>query len=256
MTKLNNGLEMPIIGIGTWKISSQDAGKAISAALEAGYRHIDTAMIYRNEAAIGEALKAASVPRAEIFLTTKLWNDDHGYDAALRGFEASLERLDMEYVDLYLVHWPRGGQLKETWRAMEEIYGQGRAKAIGVSNYGVEDLRETMEDSSIVPAVNQIELHPFNLRQQQPIIDFCHDHDIAVEAYSPLTRGKHFDNPVLVKMSEKYGKSPAQILIRWDIQMNFITIPKSDNPAHIRANIDVFDFEISAEDMDAISNIR
>lgn len=252
MTVLNNDIEMPIIGLGTWQINSQ---QVITTAISAGYRHIDTAAIYHNESATGEGMRASDVPRDEIFITTKLWNSDHGYDAALRAFEASLERLGTDYVDLYLIHWPSDRKLIETWQALETIYERGQARAIGVSNYGVSDLEKTIQRGDVTPAVNQIELHPYNIGKQQPTIDFCREHNIAVEAYSPLVKGRRLNDPNLVTIAERYDKSTAQILIRWGIQQEFITIPKSNNPIHIRANIDVFDFEISEADMKKITQL-
>jgi diketogulonate reductase-like aldo/keto reductase len=244
---LNNDVEMPRLGIGTWQIrDGRPVRRALKWAFEAGYRHIDTAAMYGNERGVGQAIRESAIPREDIFVTTKLWNTDHGYDNALRAFDKSLQRLGFDYVDLYLIHWP-SGQRAETWRALERIYEEGRARAIGVSNYTIRHLEDLFTTANVAPAVNQVEFHPW--LYQKDLLDYCNEHGIVLEAYSPLTKGERLGDPALQKFAEKYDKSPAQILIRWVLQHDMVVIPKSSNPDHIRANADVFDFKISEEDM-------
>ena len=247
-TTLNNGVEMPMLGLGTWQIrDGQPVRRAIEWALEAGYRHIDTAAMYGNERGVGQAVRESGIPREEIFVTTKLWNDDHGYDQALRAFDESLRNLDLDYVDLYLIHWPVPGTRKETWRALEKIHKEGRAKAIGVSNYTIRHIEDLLGSAEVAPTVNQVEFHPW--LYQQDLLEYCREHEIQLEAYSPLTKGNRLDNPRVGEIAEKYGKSPAQILIRWALEHDVVVIPKSSDKQHIQDNADVFDFEISEEDM-------
>ncbi len=251
-TILNNGLSIPQLGFGVWQIpDGNEVEMAVSTALETGYRLIDTAAVYGNEAGVGRAINSSSVPREEIFVTTKLWNHDQGYEPALRAFDASLQRLGLDYVDLYLIHWPAPAQDKyqETWRAFEEIYKSGRAKAIGVSNFTRTFLGRLLEGADVVPAVNQIELHP--RFQQTETIEYCRSHGIAVESWSPLGGQKSnlLDNPDLISIGEQYGKTSAQIVIRWHLQHGLIVIPKSANAGRIAENFDVFDFELSSEDL-------
>jgi diketogulonate reductase-like aldo/keto reductase len=245
---LNNGVKMPRLGIGTWQIrDGRPVRRTLGWAFEAGYRHIDTAAMYGNERGVGEAVRDSDVPRDEIFVTTKLWNSDHGYENALRAFDKSMQRLGLDYVDLYLIHWPVSGQREETWRALEKIYTEGRARAIGVSNYTIRHLEDLLRVAEVVPTVNQVEFHPWLF--QKDLLDYCKEHDIVLEAYSPLTKGRRLNDPALLEVAERYSKSPAQILIRWVLQHDMVVIPKSSDPDHIRANADVFDFEISEEDM-------
>ena len=245
---LNNDVEMPRLGIGTWQIrDGRPVRRTLEWAFEAGYRHVDTAAMYGNERGVGRAIRESEIPREEMFVTTKLWNSDHGYDNALRAFDESMQRLSLETVDLYLIHWPVSGQRAETWRALERIYEEGRARAIGVSNYTIRHLEDLFTTANVAPAVNQVEFHPW--LYQKDLLDYCNEHDIVLEAYSPLTKGERLDDPELQKFAEKYDKSPAQILIRWVLQHDMVVIPKSSNPDHIRANADVFDFEISEQDM-------
>ena len=245
---LRNGVQMPWIGLGVLYLD--DGGPvedAVRWALEAGYRHIDTASIYGNEAGVGRAIRASGVLREEIFVTTKVWNRDQGYDKALAAFEASLERLDMDYVDLYLVHWPVKELYKETWRALEDIYESGRARAIGVSNFLIHHLQDVMADARIQPMVNQVEFHP---RLQQPELQaFCREHGIQLEAWRPLMKGQVLQIPELVALGEKYGKNAVQITLRWMMQRGVVAIPKSGNRDRIFSNIDIFDFELSDDDM-------
>jgi diketogulonate reductase-like aldo/keto reductase len=247
-TTLNNGVEMPMLGLGTWQIrDGKPVRRAIEWALEAGYRHIDTAAMYGNERGVGQAVRESGVPRAEIFVTTKLWNDDHGYDRALRAFEESLRKLDLDYVDLYLIHWPVPGTRQETWRALEKVYNEGRAKAIGVSNYTIRHIEDLLGSAEVAPTVNQVEFHPW--LYQKDLLEYCREHEIQLEAYSPLTKGNRLDNPQVGEIAEKYGKSPAQILIRWALEHDVVVIPKSSDKQHIRDNADIFDFEISEQDL-------
>lgn len=247
-TCLNNGLEMPWLGFGVFQMGDgAEVERAIAHALEVGYRSIDTATVYRNETGVGKALRESGIPREDIFLTTKVWNDDQREQRVLAAFEESLDRLDTEYVDLYLVHWPVKGCYKETWVEMEKIYESGRAKAIGVSNFLIKHLEDLLGDSNVVPSVNQIEFHP---RLVQPeLLAFCKKQQIQVEAWSPLMQGHVTIEPVLQQLAEKYGKTPAQIVLRWDLQHGVVTIPKSSQAARISENARIFDFVLSDEDI-------
>ena len=252
--KLNNGVEMPQFGLGVWQIpAGAPTRRAVKAALEAGYRLIDTAKFYGNEADVGAAVRESGLPRDDVFITTKLWNDDHGYETALAAFEASRKRLGFPTVDLYLIHWPVPGLRRETWRAFERILREGKARAIGVSNYMVPHLEELLASAEVVPAANQIELSPF--LYPRDVVEFCARHKIAVEAYSPLTKGHRLRDPRLGGIAQKYRKSVPQVLIRWGLQHGFIEIPKSAKPDHIRENAEVFDFEIGAEDMRVLDSL-
>ncbi|HLP79568.1 MAG TPA: aldo/keto reductase [Acidobacteriota bacterium] len=242
--KLNNGVQMPQLGLGTWQASDHEIEQSLVWAFEEGYRHIDTAKIYGNEEAIGRAIKKSGIPRSELFITTKLWNSDHGN--VKKAFETSLKKLGVEYVDLYLMHWPVA-ERNQSWKVLEEIYKSGKAKSIGVSNFTVKHLQELLKTATVVPAVNQFELTPY--LYDKALCDFCHKKGIAVESYSPLTRGEKLDDKKLVAIAHKYGKTTAQILIRWCIEHGFIVIPKSTSKKRLNENISVFDFTISAEDM-------
>jgi len=246
--KLNNGVEMPVLGLGVWQIpSGGPTTRAVTQALTSGYRLIDTARIYGNEEGVGRAVRESGLPRDDIFVTTKLWNSDHGYDAALRACEASLKRLGLPHVDLYLIHWPVSGSRKETWRAMEHLLKEGKARSVGVSNFMIQHIEELLVSSNVVPSVNQIELSPF--LHQRELIDYCTKRGIAVEAYSPLTQGRRLGDKRLVAVAKKYAKTVPQILIRWGLEHGLIEIPKSDREDHIRENAAVFDFEIRSEEM-------
>ena len=246
--KLLNGVEIPVFGLGVYQAESgSECRDAVVHALEFGYRLIDTAAIYENERDVGQGIRDSGIPRSEIFVTTKLWNSDHGYDSALRAFDASLERLGLDYLDLYLIHWPVAGKRIESWRALESLLKSGRTRAIGVSNYMQHHLDELLAASETVPAVNQVEYSPYLNRQA--LLDYCNKRSIAVEAYSPLTQGLRLDDEPLVRVARKCGKSTAQVLIRWGLQHGLIEIPKSVNPKRIQENAMVFDFEISAGDM-------
>ena len=245
---LNDGREMPRFGLGVFQSPDGEVTRtAVLAALEAGYRLIDTAAIYRNEASVGAALRDSGVAREAIFLTTKLWNSDHGYDAALAAFDASLARLGLDYVDLYLIHFPVESLRGDSWRALERIYADGRARAIGVSNYTIRHLRELLDDCEVVPAVNQVEFSPY--LYQRELLTFCRDHGIQLEAYSSLTRGEKLADPPLIAVAARHGKTPAQVLLRWTLQHRIIVIPKSVRRGRIAENAALFDFELSPTEM-------
>jgi len=245
--KLNDGNEIPLLGLGTYDIRGEDVIKAIGYAFEAGYRHIDTAKSYYNEEEIGDAIKKQSLPREEIFITTKLDNDDHGYKEAIKAFEKSLSKLKVEYIDLYLIHWPYNGKRIETWRAFEHLQQKGLIKSIGVSNFTAKHLQELIDNCEVVPAVNQFEFNPFIY--QKDIADFCKGNNIAIEAYSPIARNQRSNDKDVKNISEKYHKTPAQILLRWSLQHGAIVIPKSSNKERIIENTMIFDFTLSDDDM-------
>jgi diketogulonate reductase-like aldo/keto reductase len=245
---LRNGRAMPQVGLGVWQAASGATTKnAVLDALRLGYRHIDTAKIYGNEADVGAAVRESGIPREQIFVTTKLWNDDQGYDRAKRAFDASLERLGLDYVDLYLIHWPVAGKRLDSWRALEAIAAEGRAKSIGVSNYLVPHLEELLEHAKEIPAANQIELHPF--LQHRDTRALCAKHHIVVQAYSPLVRGRRLDDGVVGEIAKRAKKTPAQILLRWGIEHGHAILPKSTHEERIRENADLFDFTLDADAM-------
>ncbi len=250
---LNNGVDMPRLGFGTARMRGDTARKAVEAALKAGYLSIDTSKNYYNEESVGEAIRSGAVPRTDLFVTTKLETEDHGYDGALRGIEGSLERLGLAYVDLYLIHSPGPDrQRQDTWRGMAELLNQGKARSIGVSNFGRKELEDILEMDLVVPQVNQVELHPMNYLRQLDLINFCEDNITQIEAYSPLDVGGLLDHRTVKEIAGHYNKTPAQVLLRWSLQHGFVAIPKSDDPAHIRANANIFDFEMWDEDMDQL----
>jgi 2,5-diketo-D-gluconate reductase A len=252
--KLNNGVQMPQLGFGVFQVSDDDAEKAVTVALAEGYRSIDTARIYENEEGTGRALRAAGLPREELFITTKLWNADQGYDSTLSAFDASLDRLGLDYLDLYLIHWPAPshGKYLDTWRAFERLYADGRVRAIGTSNFLPEHLSRVMDDGDVMPSVNQVELHPFF--PQADLRAFHAEHGIATEAWAPLGQGKGLlDEPALGPIAAKHGKTPAQVVIRWHLQLGNVVIPKSVTPSRIAENIDVGDFELGVGDLSAIA---
>jgi diketogulonate reductase-like aldo/keto reductase len=245
-TTLASGVKMPWLGLGVWQARRREAYEAVKTALRIGYRHVDTAKIYGNEADVGRAVRDSGLPRGDVFVTTKLWNSDHGYDQALRACDASLRALGLEQIDLYLVHWPESRR-KDTWKAMQKIKKDGKARAVGVSNYTVAHLEELLGDSEIPPDVNQVEMHPF--LYQRDLIAFCEKHRIQVEAYSPLARGQRMDDPTITSIAKQLGRTPAQIMIRWALQRRLVVIPKSVHEARIQENARVFDFTISDTDM-------
>jgi diketogulonate reductase-like aldo/keto reductase len=254
-TTLHNGVKMPWFGLGVWRAEEGNEVKnAVKTALKAGYRSVDTAAVYGNEIGVGEAIKESGVPREELFVTTKVWNSEQGYETTLAAFEKSLKKLDLEYVDLYLIHWPVKGKYTETWKALEKLYKDGRVRAIGVSNFHIHHLEDVLADCEIIPMVNQVEYHP--KLTQKPLLAFCEKNNIQLEAWSPLMQGKILDNPVLVELGKKYDKSPAQIVVRWDLQNKVVTIPKSVTEHRIISNAEVFDFELTKEDMDNIDGLN
>ena len=246
--RLNNNVAMPVLGLGTWRIpDGRPVRAAVHHALLAGYRHIDTAAVYKNEKGVGEALRDSGLGRDEVFITTKLWNSDQGYDTALAAFDASCARLGVDGVDAYLVHWPEPGKRRESWKALERLYREGRVRAIGVSNYTIRHLEELLETCEIEPAVNQVECSPF--LAQPELRAFCRARRIQVVAYSPLTRGAKLGDPVLVEIARTHRRTPAQILIRWALQHDLVVVPKSADPGRIRENAAVFDFRLGPGEM-------
>ncbi len=252
--KLANGIEMPRLGLGVWRVEDQAATDSVRWALATGYRLIDTAAIYKNETGVGEGIRQAGLAREDLFVTTKLWNSDQGYESTHQAFDASLKRLGLDYVDLYLIHWPVEGKFADSWKAMEEIYASGRAKAIGVSNFHQHHLEELMQTAKVKPMVDQIELHP--TLTQEPLRNYLASEGIAVEAWSPLGQGTILKNETLVAIGKKYQKSAAQVIIRWHLQSDIIVIPKSVHEERIKENFDVFDFELTAEEMKQIDSLN
>jgi diketogulonate reductase-like aldo/keto reductase len=254
---LNNGVEIPQVGLGVFQTpEGAEVEGAVRAALDAGYRLIDTAAVYGNEVGVGRAIRASGLPREEVFITTKLWNAHHAYEDALRAFDESLERLDCGYIDLYLIHWPlpMEGRFTQAWKALEKLYGDERVRAIGVSNFKPHHLENLLKAAETVPAVNQIELHP--LFQQSETRAYCAERGIAVESYSPLMRGgEALEHPVVARLARKYGKTPAQVILRWHVQIGCIVIPKSARPERIRENLDILDFELSTDEMRQIDGM-
>ncbi|MEU0629203.1 aldo/keto reductase [Streptomyces sp. NPDC005989] len=251
---LNNGVEMPQLGFGVWQVPDDEATKAVTTAIESGYRSIDTAAIYENERGTGRAIAASGVAREELFVTTKLWNSEQGYDSTLRAFDASLDKLGLDYVDLYLIHWPVPAKdaYVDTYKAFEKIHAEGRAKAIGVSNFLPEHLERLLGETSVVPVINQIELHP--QLQQAESRAFHAKHAIATEAWSPLGQGKGLlEVPTVVAIARKHDRTPAQVVLRWHIQTGNVVIPKSVTPSRIAENLDVFGFELDADDLAAFA---
>ncbi|ATF15137.1 aldo/keto reductase [Brevibacillus brevis X23] len=254
-TTLYNGVKMPWVGLGVFKVEEgQELEQAVKTAIKHGYRSIDTAAIYNNEEGVGRGIRAglqeAGITREDLFVTSKVWNSDLGYESTLEAYETSLKKLGLEYLDLYLIHWPVEGKFKEAWRALETLYKKGLVKAIGVSNFHVHHLEELLKDAEIKPMVNQVEFHP--RLSQDELRAYCKEQGIQFEAWSPLMQGQLLDNPVLKGMAEKFGKSIAQVIIRWDLQNGVVTIPKSTKEHRIVENTSVFDFELSKEDMEMI----
>jgi diketogulonate reductase-like aldo/keto reductase len=250
---LNNGVEIPQLGFGVFQVPDDETTAAVATALETGYRSIDTAAVYGNEAGVGRALAKSEIAREELFITTKVWNSDQGFDSALRAFDASLAKLGLDYVDLYLIHWPTParGLYPETWRALERLLADGRIRAAGVSNFQPAHLRRLLDQGTVVPAVNQIELHPG--LQQAELRGFHAQHDIATEAWSPLAQGAVLGDTAIAAVADRHGKSPAQVVLRWHLQLGNVVIPKSATPARIRENFDIFDFALTDDEMQAIA---
>lgn len=246
-TTLSNGIQMPLLGLGVYDMYNEEAEQAVIDALEIGYRLIDTAALYNNETEIGNAVKASGVPRNEIFVTTKVGNPDQGYDSTLKAFDMSLQKLQMDYVDLYLVHWPIKGKRKDTWKALEKLYTDKRVGAIGVANYLIPFLEELFGYATTAPVLDQVELTPWLF--QSELADYCKQRNIQLQSYSPITRGKKLDDPRLLKLCEKYGKTPAQIVLRWNIEHGISTIPKSSRRIRLQENFDILSFELSKEDV-------
>lgn len=250
--KLNNSVEMPWLGLGTFLSPAGDETQnAVCWALEAGYRHIDTARAYNNERDVGLAVQQSGIPRQEVFVTTKIWNDDQGYDSTLQACDDSLKRLGVDYIDLYLIHWPVSKLRNDTYRALVKLLEDGKARSIGVSNFTVRHLEELLGQTDVIPAVNQIEFSPFHQRKE--LVSYCQSKGIIVEAYSTLSRGRRMEDERLVAIGKKYGKTPAQVALRWALQNRAIIIPKSVHRERIIENANIFDFEISVEDMQSMA---
>ncbi|GIO09054.1 glyoxal reductase [Brevibacillus reuszeri] len=250
---LNNGVKMPWLGLGVWKAKEGNETVAVRSAIEAGYRSVDTAAVYGNEEGVAEGIRQSGIDRDQLFITTKVWNADQGYETTLKAFDTSMKKLGLDTLDLYLVHWPVKGKFVDTWKAMEKLYRDGYVRAIGVSNFNIHHLEELRQNSEITPVVNQVEYHP--MLTQKELLAYCQERQIQLEAWSPLMQG-NLDHPLLVELGQKYGKSPAQIVIRWDLENKVVTIPKSITPERIRQNADVFDFTLSTEDVEKISALN
>jgi diketogulonate reductase-like aldo/keto reductase len=252
--KLNSGVEIPLLGLGVFQTPpGRVTQEAVKFALKVGYRHVDTASLYGNEEDVGRGVRGSGVPREEVFVTTKLWNSDHGYDSALSACERSLRRLGLGYIDLYLIHWPVPELRDETWRALVELQRRGSCRAVGVSNYTIRHLKELLDSSEVVPDVDQVEFNPF--LYQEELLQFGESRRIQLEAYSPLTRAKKLRHPVILEVARRYSKSPAQVMIRWGLQHGLVVIPKSTRPERIKENSAVFDFEISSADMSRLDSL-
>lgn len=254
-TTLHNGVKMPWFGLGVYKVQEGDeALQSVKAALKAGYKSIDTAALYQNEESVGNAIKESGVPREELFITTKVWNSDQRENTVLEAFETSLKKLGLDYVDLYLIHWPVAGKYKQTWKVLEKLFKEGRIRAIGVSNFKEHHLDDLMADAEIKPMVNQVELHP--LLSQPELRDYCKKHGIQIEAWAPLGQGRLLDNPVLQEIASSHNKSIAQVILRWDIQNEIVTIPKSIREKRIIENANIFDFHLNEKDMEKINALN
>ncbi len=250
-TTLHNGLEMPWFGLGVFKVEEgQEVEASVKMAIHAGYKSIDTAAIYKNEEGVGKAIRESDVPREELFITTKVWNADQGYESTLKAFDESMEKLGLEYLDLYLVHWPVKGKYVDTWKALEKLYKDGKVRAIGVSNFHIHHLQDVLEVAEVKPMVNQVEYHP--KLSQVELLNFCKENDIQLEAWSPLMQGQLLDDEVLKEIADSHNKSVAQVILRWDLQNGVVTIPKSVKEHRIKENADIFDFELSDEEMQKI----
>ncbi len=250
---LHNGVKMPWLGLGVWMAADgEEVQRAVRWAIEIGYRHIDTAAVYRNEVGVGQAIKDSGIARDELFVTTKVWNANQGYETTLAAFDESMKKLQLDYLDLYLIHWAVPGKYLETWRALEKLYRDGRVRAIGVANFMPEHLKDVMDHSEVKPMVDQVEFHP--LLTQRALVEFCRANQIQLEAWSPLFRGGEvLSDSAIVEIARTHGKTPAQVILRWDLQQEVITIPKSVHKERIQENSEVFDFTLSAEEMDRIA---
>jgi methylglyoxal/glyoxal reductase len=245
---LKNGVRMPWLGLGTWQTpDGKDVANAVKWAVAAGYRHIDTAAAYYNEDGVGAGIRECGLPRDQLFITTKLWNADQGYDSTLRAFDASMKKLGLDVLDLYLIHWPVKGKYRDSWRAMEKLYKDKRVRAVGLSNFQVHHVQDVMKDCEVKPLVNQVEFHPF--MTQEPLREFCRKNDIVITAWSPLMHGHMKESRALAEISKRLGKTPAQVLIRWDLQHEVITIPKSTHQQWIGENTKVYDFSLSEQEV-------
>lgn len=254
-TTLSNGVEMPWLGLGVFKVEEgTELVNVVKTAIEHGYRSIDTAAIYGNESSVGKGIQEAQVERKELFMTSKVWNSELGYEKTLAAFDESITKLGLDYLDLYLIHWPVEGQFKEAWRALETLYEEGKAKAIGVSNFQPHHLEELMKDAKIKPMINQVEYHP--RLSQKEVQAFCQKHDIQMEAWSPLMQGELLENAELQEIANRYNKSVAQVILRWDLQNGVVSIPKSTKAHRIAENADVFNFELTSEDMEQINKLN
>lgn len=256
---LNNGVHMPWFGLGVFKVEEgEEIVQAVKKAIAHGYRSIDTASVYQNEAGVGqairEALKENELSREDLFITSKVWNSDLGYDATLAAYDESLRKLGLEYLDLYLIHWPVPGKYKEAWRALETLYNKGRVKAIGVSNFQIHHLEDLLADAEIKPVINQIEFHPY--LTQKALLEYASSHGIQLEAWSPLMQGQLLDHPVLKEIAERHGRSVAQVILRWDLQHGIVTIPKSIKENRIIENANVFNFTLSDKEMNQIDELN
>ncbi|ODG90114.1 MULTISPECIES: aldo/keto reductase [Bacillaceae] len=252
---LHNGVKMPRLGLGVFKVSEgEEVVESVKAAIRNGYISIDTAAIYKNEEGVGQAIKESGIAREELFVTSKVWNSDQGYETTLQAFETSLNLLGLDYLDLYLIHWPGVDKYKDTWKALEKLYKDGRVRAIGVSNFQIHHLQDLMSDCEIKPMVNQVEFHP-HLTQKE-LLAFCKNEGIQMEAWSPLKQGQLLEEPVLTKIAQKYNKSVAQVILRWDLQHDVVTIPKSIKEHRIVENANIFDFELTQEDMENIDSLN
>jgi len=251
----NNGVDIPQVGYGVFKVPPAETKAAVTSALEVGYRHIDTAKLYDNEEAVGEAIAESGINRDDLFVTTKVWNDDQGRDRTLRAFDASMKRLGLDHLDLYLIHWPYPGQdtYVETWQTLEELYADGRVRSIGVSNFQPAHLQRLLDETDTVPAINQVELHPW--LQQTELRAFHAEHGIVTEAWSPISRGAKLDDPAIGRLADKHGTTPAQVILRWHLDIGNVIIPKSVNPERMAANLDLFGFQLDEDDHAVITGL-
>lgn len=254
-TTLNNGVKMPRLGLGVYKVTEEDEViHSVRFALQNGYRAIDTAAFYFNEEGVGKGIKESGLRREDVFVTTKVWNDMQGYEKTLQSFEESRKKLDLEYIDLFLVHWPVPGKYIDTWKALEKLYKDGFVRAIGVCNFQIHHLEDLMKNSEFKPAVNQVEFHP--RLTQKPLLKYCKEQNIQLEAWAPLMRGKYLDDPIIVEIAKKYGKTPAQIVLRWDLEHDVVTIPKSVREERIIENSQIFDFSLTEEEVERIDRMN